>query len=84
MRAKDDGSLWRLDAPDKYQTRYLVRISRQEGWASVDTTQLEKDLLIRNRGGLSAEVCRFRNCPNLAILESAFCVDHTYEMGVRE
>lgn len=79
-----DGSYWRLDVWAKYQTRFLVRLKQREGWLEFDSTSLEKWLLLSNRGGCSDEKCRQAGCDLYALNGSAFCLDHTYEMGVRE
>jgi len=81
---KCDGSYWRLDADDKYQQRYLISIENLDSWQSFDASPLEKLLLLQGRGGLSTERCRWKSCQEFALIGSAFCVDHTYEMGVRK
>ncbi|GAA5170134.1 hypothetical protein GCM10025770_32620 [Viridibacterium curvum] len=83
-RHKEDGSLWRLDADDKYQQRFLVKIDNAETWATFDATQLEQGLLLESRGGLSEDRCKWKSCESRAIQRSAFCVVHTYEQGVRK
>jgi hypothetical protein len=80
---RSDGSYWRLDQEDKYQGSYIVRISIPETWRTFDATHLEKQLLLAQRGGLAAERCLVAGCASTAIRKSAFCLDHTYERGVR-
>jgi len=79
-----EGTYWRIAKVDKYQTRYLERIDCIVNWEKCDTTELRKQLLIENRGGLTVESCRYTGCGISAVKGSAFCVDHTYGMGVRE
>lgn len=81
-RHKADGSYWRLDAGDKYQQRFLIRIDEPSAWATFDSRPLEKALLLEARGGLTDAACLRLGCALPALKRSAFCVDHTYERGV--
>ena len=83
-RAKSDGSYWILDETDKYQTRFLVRLPCPENWSEFDTVELEKNLLLESRGGLSGDNCLWKQCGQKALIGSAYCLDHTYEAGTRE
>jgi hypothetical protein len=83
-RRRSDGTYWRLDADDRYQQRFLVRIDNLNSWASFDSTGLEKTLLLEKRGGLSEERCLWKDCESLSVNGSAYCVDHTYATGVRK
>ena len=84
FKSSQDGTYWRLAKADKYQTRYLEKIHSIINWEAYDTTELQKQLLIENRGGLSTEPCGWSGCAINVVKGSAFCVNHTYEMGVRE
>ena len=79
-----DGSYWRLDVADKYQQRILIRLARQEGWAEFDTSELEKALLLKQRGGLGTGACVWRGCSAAPLHGSAFCLDHAYAQGLRK
>ena len=81
---KSDSSYWRLAIYDKYQTRHLVRIHDLADWVGFDSSELEKRLLFEHRGGLSDEKCRWSKCQEQTILKSAFCLEHSYKLGVRE
>jgi len=83
-RHKSDGSYWRLDAADKYQQRFLVKIENLEGWSVFDSSQLEMSLLANRRGGVAAEKCIQLGCCEHTLNGSAFCLRHTYERGVRK
>ena len=83
-RRKSDGSYWRLDAADKCQQRFLIRIDNVKGWETFDSSPLEKSLLLARRGGLSNEQCVQQGCHELAVNGSAFCLNHTFERGVRK
>lgn len=83
-RRKADGSHWRLDADDKYQQGFLVQIESLEGWATFDASPLEKALLLEHRGGYADEVCVQQGCNGRTLRGSAYCLDHTFEHGVRK
>ena len=83
-RNKEDGSYWRLDRGDKYQERFIVRIAEPGTWQTFDATELEKQLLLTHRGGLRTERCIVAGCKSTVLQKSAFCLDHTYERGVRK
>lgn len=83
-RHKGDGTHWRLETEDKYQQRFLVRIDDIEKWKSFDSSPLEKGLLLESRGGLSSETCMWQRCDAPCLNGSAYCLDHTYEKGVRK
>ncbi len=83
-RRKEDGSFWRIDREDKHQERFIVRIESFLDWESFDSSSLEKQLLLSTRGGESQERCLVAGCSSRAIKASAFCLEHTYERGVRK
>ena len=83
-RHKSNGTYWRLDADDKYQQRFLVKIDALEGWSAFDSSHLEMSLLCNGRGGASTEKCIQMGCSELSLKGSAFCLKHTYERGVRK
>jgi len=81
---KADGTHWRLDADDKYQQRFLVQIDDLANWSAFDSGPLEKSLLLERRGGLSEEACLQLGCGERSLKGSAFCLNHTFERGVRK
>ena len=83
-RRKSDGSLWRLGCDDKYQQRFLVCVEGVENWVDFDSRSLEEQLLLQHRGGLGLEKCISLGCENPELLGSDFCLNHTYEQGVRK
>ena len=83
-RHKSDGSHWRLDADDKYQQRFLVQIEDLANWSTFDSSSLEKALLLGRRGGLSEDTCIQQGCNERMLKGSAFCLNHTFERGVRK
>ncbi len=82
-RHKLDGSFWRLDAADKYQQRFLVRIADETNWANFDASALEKALLLAERGGFGTSTCIRQGCSAPTLQRSAFCLEHSYEQGLR-
>jgi hypothetical protein len=83
FRQKENGSLWRLNDWDKYQTRYFVRIQDPSGWGEFDATPLQIELLRMTRG-VTDNTCSWVDCSNPALVDLAFCEQHAYrEMGVR-
>ncbi|WIT12121.1 hypothetical protein PFX98_00520 [Paucibacter sediminis] len=83
-RRKSDDSYWRLTAAEKYEQRFLIRIENVQGWSSFDSAPLERQLLLERRGGLGKEACITQGCSQPVVLGSAFCLEHTYERGVRK
>jgi hypothetical protein len=83
-RRTSDGTHWRLETEDKYQQRFLVRIDDLANWKTFDSAPLEKGLLLESRGGMSSETCMWQRCGAASLNGSAYCLDHTYEKGVRK
>ena len=77
------GQHWRIDDWDKYQVRIAVKIADPASWLTFDASTLEKELLLRTRGGAGTEGCAWANCPNPALAGMAICVDHLVQSGVR-
>jgi hypothetical protein len=83
-RRKADGSHWSLDAWDKYQQQFLVRVVSLDKWSTEDHSVAEKALLIEARGGESSEACHWTSCTRNSLQGVAYCVDHLYAQGVRK
>jgi len=45
---------------------------------------LERALLLDRRGGVGEERCVRQDCAQLVLKGLAFCLDHTFERGVRK
>lgn len=82
-RHKESGILWTIDEWDKYQQAFLFRVRRVDAWATEDHSELEKALLFATRGGASEDHCHLARCDQPALQGSAFCLDHSYEHGIR-
>jgi hypothetical protein len=83
-RRRANGTLWRLDADDKYQQRFLICVDGVQDWWLYDARQLQEELLLERRGGLGAERCIWQGCSKRVLHGSAFCLQHTYDQGVRK
>lgn len=83
-RRKSDGTYWRLDSLETFEQRFLVKLEQPEAWASFDASALERRLLLEHRGGTTEGSCQWKDCRAATLVGSAFCVDHTYEMGARK
>jgi len=81
FRAPVDNSYWRIEAWDKYQQQYLLRIDDLENWDTIDSTELQKKLLQNNRG-VSEDECAWKGCSKPSLKGLAFCVDHAYNQGL--
>ncbi len=83
MQCQECCQLWRVDAWDKYQQPYAVKISDQESWEKFDSTVLIKEKIIINRGGLTSEQCLWSGCSLKQVNGSAYCVNHLWSTGAR-
>lgn len=83
MQCPDCNQLWKVDEWDKYQACYAVKIASQENWEAVDEETLIKEKMIKDRGGLGQEECKWSGCNAKQVRDSAFCVDHLYAGGTR-
>ncbi|MFL5740218.1 MAG: hypothetical protein ACJ75B_08370 [Flavisolibacter sp.] len=80
---KANGTLWRLDERDKYQEQYFVRIDDYANWKDFNATELQIELLKKERG-ITGKECSWSLCANKALKGLVFCERHAYlEMGVR-
>lgn len=81
---KSDNSFWRLDAWDKYQEQFFLKLESKENWTEFDGKELMMDLLLETRG-TSDEVCVWKDCKKSALNGLAYCVRHAYEeVGIRK
>lgn len=78
------GALWAIYEWDKYQHQVAFRVERREDWASSDLEQQRKDLLLKSRGGTTAETCMWAGCPNPRVVGVVYCIDHLYAVGARK
>lgn len=79
------GQEWRIDAWDKYQPQFVVRIPEGSDWMAFDSTELQKSFLVGSRGGLKKVPCQWAGCRRPQVQgEVVYCVEHLYETGARE
>jgi len=83
MQCPKCDQLYKVQEWDKYQNTYALKVASSEGWQDVDIESPIKERMIQNRGGLSAEACRWSGCKERQVKGSAFCVHHLYEGGTR-
>ena len=78
------GQLWRIDQSDKYQIQFVVRIPAGVDWEQFDVSTLQKNFLMKSRGGLTEEQCIWRGCQGKRVKGVVYCVEHLYQTGARE
>ena len=76
--------LWRIDAWDKYQTQFALKVPSSEGWEELDSVPMVKDLLLNSRGGTTDEICIWAGCDGKRVKGVVYCIDHLYETGARK
>ena len=83
MSCTDCKQLWKVDEWDKYQNCYAVKIPSRKNWEAFDSESLIKELMIKNRGGLTDSECLSSGCSVNQVKGSAYCVNHLYSGGIR-
>lgn len=78
------GQHWQLDKWDKLQTICAIKIDFPDDWQNYDDKSDRMQLLIDSRGGLSEVRCIKAICQNKAFKSLAYCLEHSYEIGLRE
>ena len=78
------GQLWRIDAWDKYQLQFVIRLPSEQNWALFDVEPLQKEFLLRARGGTVNEPCAWANCQSNRVCNVPYCLNHLYATGARE
>lgn len=84
MRCPACGQYWKVDEWDKYQTLYAFKLPDAGNWKSVDVSPLIKERIVKSRGGLQNSMCMRAGCKNRAVVGSAYCADHLFEIGWRK
>ena len=84
FRCSECGALWAIDEWDKYQWQVAFRVRAEEDWAGVDREPQRKQLLLKSRGGTTAERCIWAGWPNSRVSGVAYCVEHLYATGARK
>lgn len=83
MKCFTCNQLWIVEEWDKYQASYAVKIQTDVNWQDFDFSDLIKERIIHNRGGLGLSKCVYANCESRQVNSSAYCAHHLYEMGKR-
>lgn len=77
-------SLWKIDEWDKGHHQVVFRVADQIQWKKEDTTLLRKQLLLKSRGGLNDEECRWAGCHQKQVKGVYYCLDHLWDTGARK
>lgn len=84
-RCPSCGQNWRIDRPDNWKIRFVVRIpAGVNDWQEFDSERLHKSFLLKNRGGITDEACIYKDCGSFRVKGEVYCLDHLYSVGVRE
>lgn len=78
------GQLWHIDIARSNQIGICVKVSDKSEWQQLDTTVARVDLMVQNHGGLSFEICKWKQCNKNCVKGLAFCPEHAYfEMDIK-
>ena len=84
FRCSSCSQFWRIDMWDKYRIRFAVKVVSEMGWIEFDSTVLEKELMLKERGGHGEATCICINCQQPVVMGMLLCIDHLYENGNRK
>lgn len=70
--------LWHIDIAKANEIGLCVKVESEDDWKRQDITQARIQLMVNNRGGLTAEKCRWKQCVNHCVKGLAFCPQHAY------
>ncbi|WP_251359759.1 metal-binding protein [Kangiella sp. TOML190] len=80
----DCGQLWHIDIAKANEVGLCVKLTNRQAWDSLDMTQAKVQLMVNNRGGLSFDICRWKDCQSNCVKGLAFCPHHAYfEMDIK-
>lgn len=83
-RCQDCQQLWHIDIAKANQVGLCVKLKSEADWSSLDMTQTRVQLMVNNHGGLSFDICRWKQCKNNCVKGLAFCPQHAYfEMDIK-
>jgi len=82
LRCPDCGQLWAVDEWDKYQVQLAIKLLGVIEWQQ-DNISRRKAFLLRSRGGYESGKCFWMSCAGRQIKGSAYCLDHSYAVGMR-
>lgn len=81
---KSDNFYWRMDAWNKYQERFFLRLESKENWTEFDGKALMMGHLLET-SGTSAKVCVWKDCSKNALNGLAICELHAFnEMNIKK
>ncbi|NVK21597.1 MAG: metal-binding protein [Kangiellaceae bacterium] len=78
------GQLWHIDIAKQNEIGLCIKVPDQASWKTLDPTQIRLQLMVQNRGGLSDETCKWKQCNERCVKGLAFCPVHAYfEMDIK-
>ncbi|MDF7827063.1 hypothetical protein P4B35_23775 [Pontiellaceae bacterium B12227] len=78
------GTYWSVEEWDKYSYQVVVRVADKDKWKDQDTVAIGKNLLLKSRGGLSDDECRWAECHQKQVKGVYYCLDHLWDTGARK
>ncbi|NVJ67999.1 MAG: metal-binding protein [Gammaproteobacteria bacterium] len=76
--------LWHIDIAKANQVGICMKVDSLEHWQQLDMTQTRVQMMVNNHGGLSFDLCRWKNCQDNCVKGLAFCPQHAYfEMDIK-
>jgi len=84
FRCEVCGTHWGIDVEDRLQQQFVWKVGAfREDWVSVEFVDVEKELLLQCRGGVTEEKCAWIGCGKKKVKGVAYCIDHLYATGAR-
>ena len=75
---------WRINNLDKFIHQFVIKLNSIEDWENKDFSSSEKKFILEYRGGLSDKECMKYGCNKKCVKDTAYCIDHLYELGVKK
>jgi len=84
VKCSSCGQLWQVDEWDKYHHGIGIKyFGAIDNWETISDLEIRKEIIIENHNGISNTEYQWNNCKNNSLGDMVFCVDHTYENGIR-
>ena len=75
---------WRINNLDKFIHQFVIKLSDINDWENKDFSSIEKKFILEYRGGFGEDECMKYGCKNKCVKNTAYCIDHLYELGVKK
>lgn len=77
--------LWHIDIAKQNDIGVCAKITTEQDWQQLDTTNLKIQLMVQNHGGITNDTCQWKQCDQLCVKGLAFCPGHAYfEMDIKQ